>query len=80
MNCGNSVKVPECYLCIQVKRPCSPVKHLGAKCHTVVCVLVAQLCLPLLRPHGLGSGSSVHRILQARILEWVTIPISRGSS
>ena len=27
-------------------------------------------------PHG----SSVHRILQARILEWVTIPFSRGSS
>ena len=26
------------------------------------------------------SGSSVHRILQARILEWVAIPFSRGSS
>ena len=25
-------------------------------------------------------GSSVHRILQARILEWVSIPFSRGSS
>ena len=25
-------------------------------------------------------GSSVHGILQARILEWVTIPFSRGSS
>ena len=25
-------------------------------------------------------GSSVHRILQARILEWVAIPLSRGSS
>ena len=25
-------------------------------------------------------GSSVHGILQARILEWVAIPISRGSS
>ena len=25
-------------------------------------------------------GSSVHEILQARILEWVTIPFSRGSS
>ena len=24
-------------------------------------------------------GSSVHRILQARILEWVAIPLSRGS-
>ena len=26
------------------------------------------------------AGSSVHRILQARILEWVAIPFSRGSS
>ena len=26
------------------------------------------------------SGSSVHGILQARILEWVTTPFSRGSS
>ena len=26
------------------------------------------------------SGSSVHRILQARILEWVDIPFSRASS
>ena len=25
-------------------------------------------------------SSSVHRILQARILEWITIPSSRGSS
>ena len=25
-------------------------------------------------------GSSVHGILQARILEWVAIPLSRGSS
>ena len=35
-----------------------------------------------LRPHGLYSspGSSVHGILQARILEWVAMPSSRGSS
>ena len=25
-------------------------------------------------------GSSVHRILQARILEWIAMPSSRGSS
>ena len=31
------------------------------------------------RPYGL-MGSSVHGILQARILEWVAIPFSRGSS
>ena len=35
-----------------------------------------------LRCHGLYSlpGCSVHRIPQARILEWVAIPFSRGSS
>ena len=25
-------------------------------------------------------GSSVHRILQARILEWIAMPLARGSS
>ena len=36
---------------------------------------VAQSCLTLLRPHGLYSppGSSVHKILQARTLEWAAI-------
>ena len=35
-----------------------------------------------LPPPGLNSlpGSSVHGILQARILEWVAISSSRGSS
>ena len=34
-----------------------------------------------LRPHGLYlPGSSVHGILQARMLEWIAIPFSRGSS
>ena len=27
-----------------------------------------------------GTGSSLHGLLQARILEWVAIPFSRGSS
>ena len=31
-----------------------------------------------LPPHGLPPGSSVHGILQARILEWVTILFSRA--
>ena len=40
-----------------------------------------QSCLTL-QPHGLCSlpGSSVHRILQTRILEWVAISFSRESS
>ena len=45
-----------------------------------VCVLVAQSC-PALNPMDCSMpGSSVHRILQARILEWVDIPFSWGPS
>ena len=44
-------------------------------------VKVAQLCLPLCDPVDCSlPGSSVHGILQARILEWAAIPFSRGSS
>ena len=43
-------------------------------------VLVAQSCAPLCKPMDCSSpGSSVHRILQVSILEWVAIPFSRGS-
>ena len=44
-------------------------------------VLVAQSNLTLCDPmdHSL-PGSSVHEISQARILEWVAISFSRGSS
>ena len=43
-------------------------------------VLVSQLCLTLCDPMNCSSpGSSVHGIFQARILEWVAIPFSRGS-
>ena len=46
-----------------------------------VCVLVAQLCLTLCDPMDCRlSGSSVHEILQARILEWVAIPFSSRCS
>ena len=44
-------------------------------------VLVAKLCLTLCDPMDCTTpGSSVHGILQARILEWVVIHFSRGSS
>ena len=46
-----------------------------------LCVLVPQLCLTLCRLMDCSPpGSSAHGVLQARILEWVTIPFSRGSS
>ena len=54
-----------------VRRECS--YHLKA--------LVAQSCSTLCDPMNCSPpGSSVHGILQARILEWVAIPFSRGSS
>ena len=40
-----------------------------------------QLCLTLCDPMDCNlPGSSVHGILQARILEWVAMLTSRGSS
>ena len=53
--------------------------------HVCVCVCVyvccAQSCLTLCNPMDCSlTGSSVHGILQTRMLEWVTISSSRGSS
>ena len=47
----------------------------------VLCVLVAKSCLTLCNPMDCSPpGSSVHGIFWTRILEWVAIPFSRGSS
>ena len=44
-----------------------------------MCVLVAQLHLTLCNPMDCSlPGTSVHEILQARILEWVAISFSRA--
>ena len=44
-------------------------------------VAVAQLCPILCHPMNCSPlGSSVHRIFQARMLEWVVITFFRGSS
>ena len=44
-------------------------------------VLVTELCLTLCNPMDCSPpGSSIHGISQARILEWVAISFSRGSS
>ena len=43
--------------------------------------LVAKSCLTLCNPIDCSPpGSTVHGILQARMLEWVAISFSRGSS
>ena len=58
-------------------------KSLSDPCPTAVevKVLVAQSCPTLWDPRDCSPrGSSVHGILQARILEQVAIPFSRGSS
>ena len=39
-------------------------------------VKVVQSCLTLFHP----TDNTIHGILQARILEWITVPFSRGSS
>ena len=44
-------------------------------------VLVTQSCLTFCDPMDCSlPGSSIQGILQARILEWVAVPSSRGSS
>ena len=47
-----------------------------------LCESVSRSVIPTLQPHGLWPTRllSVHGISQARILEWVAIPFSRGSS
>ena len=43
-------------------------------------VLVAQSCLTLCSTMDCSlPGSSVHGLLQAKILEWLAIPFSRAS-
>ena len=66
-----------CYVDKQRKnlRPCSGIQE------TSCCRLVTKLCLTLCKPMDCClPGSSVHGISQARILEWVAISFSRGSS
>ena len=56
-------------------------KHPAELCPNRSEVLVTQSCPTLCTPMDCGPpGSSVHGVLQARILEGVTMPSSRGSS
>jgi len=54
----------------------------GATAFEVIRARSLQSCLTLCDPMDCSSppGSSVHGILQARILEWAAMPSSRGSS
>ena len=54
---------------------------LGRMRRTHACAKLLQSCPTLCNPMDCSPlGSSVHGTLQARILEWVAIPSSRGSS
>ena len=61
-----------------------PARRLGGhvSCSLEDCACVhAQSCLTLCDPMDWNPpGSSIHGILQARILEWVAFSFSRGSS
>ena len=56
---------------------CIGIRHICAVCCPKVLLLCPTLCDAVDCSH---LGSSVHEISQARILEWVVRPSSRGSS
>ena len=68
-------------VCVMIHEPtCSQERrfHLRGGC---CCYSAAQECPALCDPMDCSPpGSSVHGILQARVLEWVAMPSSRGSS
>ena len=64
-----------------LSQPAPPHGRLREASPTFVKVLVAQLYPTVHDPmYYRPPGSSVHGTLQARILEWVAMPFSRGSS
>ena len=65
---------------VELKRNCRQHSASRTEAKEAKC-LVAQLCATRGDPMDCSPpGFSVHGILQARILEWVAIPFSRGSS
>ena len=54
---------------------------MGRLHHLLHCIVSLLVVSNSLRPQDCSlPGSSVHGVLQARILEWVAISFSRGSS
>ena len=80
---GNAICLPTVYSRLQWQSGCNK-DHTACKAENAyslhVCTLShfshVQFWVALWTP----PGSSVHGILQARILEWVAMPSSRGSS
>ena len=70
---GQETKISVAMLCSQRKRQLI--------CPQSRCVLVTQSCPTLCDPTNCSpQSSSIHVILQTRILEWIAISFSRGSS
>ena len=69
------------YICVELNHFVVHQK-LTQHCKSTVCVCVLSLfqsCLTLCKPTDCSPpGPSVQGILQARILEWVAMPSSRG--
>ena len=77
--CFNTAAFNKAWLVLQ-KNPKKPVHSQNIFYICSWFVLVTQSCPTLCDPMDCSPpGSSVHGILQAKMLEWVTIP-SRGSS
>ena len=80
---GSEYFVLMLWLLHSYKESCPVLDAMGQLCAhkgQTLC-LVVQSCLILCDPVDCSPpGSSVHGILQARTLEWVAIPFSRGSS
>ena len=73
-----SVVIPSDWRVIQPPPNMTKILHTLSR---VVKVLVAQSCPTLCNPMDCSlPSSSAHGILQAKILEWVSISFSRGSS
>ena len=71
------------YFCIMLCLSSSPIPFpIGSGCVPAsMHAKLLQLCLTLFEPMDCSTpGSSVHGILQARIMEWVAMLSSRGSS
>ena len=70
------------YWALSFKRAVGPwTSRKSFKAVAVHACLVTQMCLTFCDPMDCSlPGSSVHGILQARILEWVAMPSSWGSS
>ena len=78
--CSACTSMSACLWTILKNREFGP--GFGCACeHACVCAKSLQLCLTLCDPMDYSPpGSSVHGVLQARILEWVAMPSSRASS